>query len=252
MPGLDDFGRAFFDHVLGRAGDVLSDLTSALSSNAFGGMPTTGRSGIEMLASRLPGVGGTNLYASVGTPLAVSGLGGRSAMNLPGLGPKAALAAPEPSATVPTQPVGGDMVANTFTPSGGQYSPYDQTFARYAGAQAADPQLMAIIAAGALAESGFNPRAVGDSGHSVGLFQMHDRGAGAGLGDARYDPEVQARVMVPRYVAAYNKYRQMGYTGPQLAAWVAAEAERPLGWDNPNSAAHANYRNAYARVTAGR
>lgn len=245
MPGLDEFGQQFFSHVLGRAGDVLGDLTNVLGGNGFGrnflgGPALGGRTGMEQLTARLPGVGPTAAY-TLSAP--------RTVAKLPGTG------APPPQAPQPpASGASGEDLSNTFTegaPTGGQFSPYDQTFAKYAGAQASDPQLMAIIAAGAKAESGFNPRAVGDNGHSVGLFQMHDAGAGAGLGAARYDPEVQARIMVPRYVAAYNKYKAMGYTGPQLAAWVAAEAEHPLGWDNPNSAAHAGYRSAYAAVTRG-
>jgi hypothetical protein len=43
-----------------------------------------------------------------------------------------------------------------------------------------------------LSESGGRPDAVGDSGHSVGLFQLHDRGYGAGMGDSRFDPEINA------------------------------------------------------------
>jgi hypothetical protein len=43
-----------------------------------------------------------------------------------------------------------------------------------------------------LIESGGDPGAVGDSGHSVGLFQLHDMGYGHGMGDARFDPETNA------------------------------------------------------------
>lgn len=56
----------------------------------------------------------------------------------------------------------------------------------------------AIIALGVLstidAESGGRTDAVGDAGHSIGLFQMHDQGAGSGLTVAqRQDPDVQFR-----------------------------------------------------------
>lgn len=44
-----------------------------------------------------------------------------------------------------------------------------------------------FVAAVALAESGGDPGAVGDQGHSVGLMQLHDGGFGAGLYDLRYD-----------------------------------------------------------------
>src|SRR5688572_11194386 len=45
-----------------------------------------------------------------------------------------------------------------------------------------------LILAVAYNESGWNPSAQGDGGHSVGLFQPHDAGHGAGMGDDRYDP----------------------------------------------------------------
>ncbi len=39
------------------------------------------------------------------------------------------------------------------------------------------------------AESGFNPNAVGDAGHSIGLMQLHDEGAGGGMSiEERRDP----------------------------------------------------------------
>lgn len=54
----------------------------------------------------------------------------------------------------------------------------------------------AIVALGVLstldAESGGRVDAVGDGGHSIGLFQMHDQGAGYGMSVAqRQDPDVQ-------------------------------------------------------------
>jgi soluble lytic murein transglycosylase-like protein len=39
-----------------------------------------------------------------------------------------------------------------------------------------------------LSESGGRPDAVGDAGSSVGLFQLHERGYGYEMGDARFDP----------------------------------------------------------------
>lgn len=33
----------------------------------------------------------------------------------------------------------------------------------------------------AMVESSLNPSAIGDEGHSVGMFQLHDQGAGAGM-----------------------------------------------------------------------
>jgi hypothetical protein len=55
-----------------------------------------------------------------------------------------------------------------------------------------------IIGLGVLAtiycESGGNPKAVGDAGHSIGLLQMHDQGSGAGMSVAeRENPDTQFR-----------------------------------------------------------
>ena len=44
-------------------------------------------------------------------------------------------------------------------------------------------------------ESGLNPDAIGDGGHSVGLFQLNDRGEGAGMSVAdREDPRRNAEI----------------------------------------------------------
>jgi len=50
--------------------------------------------------------------------------------------------------------------------------------------------------ANAWAESGLNPNAVGDSGASIGLFQLHEAGVGSGMSaEARRDPRTNARTM---------------------------------------------------------
>lgn len=65
--------------------------------------------------------------------------------------------------------------------------------------------------ANAWAESGFNPNAVGDSGRSVGLFQLHEAGVGSGMSvEARRDPHTNARTMAnwglrePRFMSVVN------------------------------------------------
>lgn len=165
--------------------------------------------------------------------------------------PSSLYVSPPESFAPPPAPVNRPVEDRGFgpnVPSVGQFSPFDDVFRRHAGEYGNDPQFMAILAAGAYAESGWNPRAVGDGGHSIGIFQMHDRGAGAGLSvEQRQDPNVQAQHMIPRYIDGYNRYRNQ-YQGAQLASMVAAYAERPLGWDNPNSAAHNGYRNAFNYV----
>lgn len=128
------------------------------------------------------------------------------------------------------------------------FSPFDSIFRKYAGAYAGDDQFIAIVASGTYAESGWNPYAIGDNGHSAGLFQLHDQGAGAGLGEKRFDPDFASSVMVPRYADAYAQYSGV-YSGRELASIVAATAERPLNWDVPTSAARNGYRAAYDFVT---
>lgn len=140
--------------------------------------------------------------------------------------------------------------ANFTIPEGG-FSPFDQVFMAHG---ATNPELLAIIAAGSYAESKWDPNIVGDNGHSVGLFQMHDQGAGAGMGDSRRDPNAASARMVPAYVNAYNQVKASNpnLSGAELASLVAAMAERPYDGMNPNSAARNGYRAAYNYVMSRR
>lgn len=55
------------------------------------------------------------------------------------------------------------------------------------------------------AESGWNPNAVGDSGHAIGLLQLHDAGLGRGMTrDERLDPETNLR----RGIDYHMRYRR--------------------------------------------
>lgn len=136
--------------------------------------------------------------------------------------------------------------------AGGSFSPFDAIFRKYAGDLASDPRFIAIVAAGTKAESGWDPsNTTGDSGHSWGLFQMHDQGAGAGMGASRLDPDVASSVMVPKYAQAYRQSVGKGLRDEDLAALVAALAERPEGYDIPGSPARQRYMNAYRQVTSG-
>ena len=64
-----------------------------------------------------------------------------------------------------------------------------------------------------LSESGGNPNAIGDSGHSVGLFQLHDQGYGHGMGDARFDPLTNADRAAQGLAEAWHAGERAGYTG---------------------------------------
>lgn len=89
-----------------------------------------------------------------------------------------------------------------------------------------DPAAMTAVGR---VESGLNPNAIGDGGHSVGLFQFNDLGAGKGMSRAqRMDPMFNAN-------AAARMFAQSGGRGLRGRAAVEAfvrNFERPA---NPNA-----------------
>lgn len=117
-------------------------------------------------------------------------------------------------------------------------------------------ELARIMLAAVLVEGGLGPVfPVGDNGQSYGPYQMHDRGAGAGIPvHLREDPEWSSRYMYEReFRPAYEEGRRRGYQGEDLAVWTYLRAERPLGWQGParpglDSAAARRFRAAYRRV----
>jgi soluble lytic murein transglycosylase-like protein len=64
-----------------------------------------------------------------------------------------------------------------------------------------------------LSESGGRADAVGDQGHSVGLFQLNDHGYGAGMGDARFDPATNADRGARGLAEAWHAGENAGFTG---------------------------------------
>ena len=82
----------------------------------------------------------------------------------------------------------------------------------------------------AYAESGLNPRAIGDGGKSVGLFQLHERGGGAGMTTAqRQDPTLNARRIIEETARA-SSFRAIAASTddvPTLAAAFSTYVERP-------------------------
>lgn len=92
---------------------------------------------------------------------------------------------------------------------------------------------IAAAVANAYAESGLNPLASGDGGHSIGLFQLNDWGAGHGLSVAyRQDPTNNARTILSREVlaSAGKTLRARAAAGAgvgELAAIFARDIERP-------------------------
>lgn len=83
-----------------------------------------------------------------------------------------------------------------------------------------------IALALAKAESSFNPNAIGDRGHSVGLFQLHDQGQGAGLSVAqRQDPNINAQTFLGQHGDLFKQLQATGLAGDQLAATFGHLAE---------------------------
>ena len=80
-----------------------------------------------------------------------------------------------------------------------------------------------------LSESGGRPDAVGDNGHSVGLFQLHDRGYGHGMGDSRFDPETNAARGVEGLAASWHKVTAAGYGGEERVRAAYDDTFNPGG-----------------------
>jgi cell wall-associated NlpC family hydrolase len=109
--------------------------------------------------------------------------------------------------------------------------------------------LQYILAAAVLTESGGNLLAVGDSGHSVGPYQMHDQGRGAGMQDhERQDFEIASRAMLPHFQKGVILGQQRGLSGEELAVVAYLEAERPYGYPNEHGSAANAYRTQYRRL----
>ncbi|MDP8921926.1 MAG: peptidoglycan DD-metalloendopeptidase family protein [Chloroflexota bacterium] len=102
----------------------------------------------------------------------------------------------------------------------------------------ADSGLDRIMVAAALAESGGNTEAVGDGGHSIGLWQMHDQGLGAGMSrEDRHDPDIACRRMLPEFRRVHEDSIAKGFSGRSLAARTYIFTERPFGFPSLESAA---------------
>ncbi|GIW13793.1 MAG: hypothetical protein KatS3mg062_1232 [Tepidiforma sp.] len=80
-----------------------------------------------------------------------------------------------------------------------------------------------------LIESGGRPDAVGDDGHSVGLFQLHDQGYGHGMGDLRFDPEANADRAARGLAASWQKVTAAGYAGEAAVRAAYDDSFNPGG-----------------------
>jgi hypothetical protein len=81
----------------------------------------------------------------------------------------------------------------------------------------------------ALAESGGNPNAIGDNGNSIGLFQ-NNMYAGRGFGHTKeqlLDPEYNTRLAAKDLINHYNKAKNLGYKGSDIAVYMSRYGQRP-------------------------
>ena len=95
--------------------------------------------------------------------------------------------------------------------------PYSNLIDRLAGLYEAPA---AFLGAVMMAESGGNPNAVGDEGHSVGLFQLHDEGMGRGLGELRFDAELNAAIGARGLAMGWHEGMRQGYSGEDLVRFA--------------------------------
>lgn len=102
-----------------------------------------------------------------------------------------------------------------------------QMVARIAREQGLDARATKIALAIVAQESKFNPGAEGDWSaklgrmRSIGLFQLNEEGLGAGMGEARYDPEANALKGIQNLKANYAK-------NPNLSdGEIAYNSQRP-------------------------
>lgn len=129
-----------------------------------------------------------------------------------GQGPLPGRPAPAPRATPARTNVAGTQPAPSISASVGTSDAdrWDALLNRLGLKYNVPPLLLKAVM---LIESGGRPDAIGDNGHSVGLFQLHDQGYGAGMGDLRFDPEANADRAARGLAASWHKVRAAGYTG---------------------------------------
>ena len=87
----------------------------------------------------------------------------------------------------------------------------------------------AFLASVMMAESAGDPRNIGDNGHSVGLFQLHDAGMGHGLGDLRFDPELNASIGARALADGWHEGLRRGLQGEELVRFAYDQRFNPGG-----------------------
>jgi len=88
---------------------------------------------------------------------------------------------------------------------------------------------IAAAFANAWQESRFDPKAEGDSGHSIGLFQLHDEGVGKGMSvEERQDPIINTRAIASAAKnSSFMQYMRETDDPQILAAAFSKYVERP-------------------------
>ena len=167
---------------------------------------------------------------------------------------------PPPPPQAADFPLGGAGPAGAPITASGVPDWLTSLIAKNAPELANDPEFIRTVAAGAKAESGWDVNRVqsgfrpGSGGGARGLFQFDLGGMGAGIPEEQLlgdrGAELQASRIVPLYAKAYAS-APAGLSGAEKASWVAAQAERPFDYQNPQSAARRNYASAFNEISAG-
>lgn len=112
-----------------------------------------------------------------------------------------------------------------------------RTIERMLRAAGFDDRAVKAAIVNAIRESGLNPLAIGDSGHSVGLFQLSDWGAGKGMTvAARQNPVTNIQTIIDRELkssSVFGKAFRAVASNPASSAEDVAAAftvyvERPM------------------------
>ncbi len=102
----------------------------------------------------------------------------------------------------------------------------------------------ALIAIG-WGESGLDPLIIGDSGHSVGAYQLHDEGAGAGMSvEARQNPDTNIRKAISYLGPIYANSEGQGQPWETRLQRMISEGQRPANPAGAYEAAMAAKREA--------
>ncbi len=160
------------------------------------------------------GEGGLSIRGLLHQPLPEAGLAARRLRAGPILGPQPGLESPgREQGPAPGARLQPRELAVPLRPSAGGRDRWDELLNRVGRKYNVPPLFLKAVM---LAESGGDPNAVGDGGHSVGLFQLHDQGYGYGMGDLRFDPEANADRAARGLADGWRAALRAGHEGEAL------------------------------------